>query len=345
MKIRNIDTQGIGQRAYTYAQTIIQDSGHLIQAVDGNTDIGIDGYIRIRKRTRLRKIEQDTEVVYENWVDTGNLVGIQIKGVSKIPLSGSNSYYIAKGNKAVFGVNFHSKKKLDAKKTVWKNFVGPIILVFVDLKTKVAWWTDLLDETSYDRNGYSILIKKDQVFDSNSFGKIKRLGKELFGTSELITIKAQNGPFNLLRVKNLKESAKEIYKSFGGKGDLPFPSTINPSLGEIRFSRSGWKHMTRLNRRQMRIINSLILIGIGREICLKVPKYTKVKKGLVRETKQYIKKVEFLTLRANVEFNFRQKSIVQVVLRRVRKFDKINPDRKIPDKIYFHSVYEPYRKE
>lgn len=345
MKRRNLDTQGIGKRAFTQAQTIIQDSGHLIQQVDGDTDIGIDGYIRIRKRTRLKKVEQNKLVCYEDWVDTGNLVGIQVKGVSKVPMTGSSSYYITKKDKTIFGVNFQSKEKLKAKKSVWQNFVGPVILVFVDLETKITWWTDLLNENSYDKNGYYVLIQKNQLFDSNSFREIRRLGKELFSQTELITIKTTNWPFSVLKVKDFKESAKEYYKNLGGNGNLPFPPTYNPTLGEIKFSRSGWKHITRLNRRQMRIINSLVLIGVAREICAKVPKYTKVKKGIVRETNQYIKKVEFLTLRANVEFNFRQKSIVQVVLRRLKEFDKINPERKIPDKIYFHSVYEPYRKE
>jgi hypothetical protein len=66
---------------------------------------------------------------------------------------------------------------------------------------------------------------------------------------------------------------------------------------------------------------------------------------MVRESNRYIKKVEFLTLRANVEFNYRQKSIVQVVLRRVKTFDKVHPELNISDRTFFHSVYEPYRKE
>lgn len=50
-------------------------------------------------------------------------------------------------------------------------------------------------------------------------------------------------------------------------------------------------------------------------------------------SKQYIKKVDFLTLRANVHFNFRQSSIVQVVLRRVRTFDKLNGAKVIPEQV------------
>lgn len=345
MSRRNLDTQGIGKRAFTVAQTVIQDSGHLIQPVDGDTDIGIDGYIRIRKRTKFKKIENHKVKFYEDWVDTGNLVGIQVKGVSSIPEKGSNSYYITRKDKSTFGVNFSSKENLDSKKNVWTNFVGPVILVYVDLNTKTSWWTDLLNEKSYDENGYSVIIEKSQVFNDQSFRPIKRLGKELFKEGELITIKTKNFPFIRLSVSGFKESAKELYNNLGGNGEIPFPPTINPTIGEIKFSQSGWKHITRLNRRQMRIINSLILLGVAREICVSVSKYTKVRKGMVRESNRYIKKVEFLTLRANVEFNYRQKSIVQVVLRRVKTFDKVHPELNISDRTFFHSVYEPYRKE
>jgi hypothetical protein len=95
----------------------------------------------------------------------------------------------------------------------------------------------------------------------------------------------------------------------------------------------------------MRIINSFILLGVSKIICETVDQFSSVKKGVVRQSNQYIKKVEFLTLRANVTFNFRQSGIVQVVLRRVRSFDKLNSLRKVPDQVFFHSVYEPYRKE
>lgn len=345
MSRRNLDTQGIGKRAFTQAQTVIQDSGHLIQAIDGDIDIGIDAYIRIRKRTKFKKIENHKVKFYEDWVDTGNLVGIQVKGVSAIPKKGSNSYYITRKDKTTFGVNFNSKENLDSKRKTWQNFVGPVILVFVDLETKDSWWTDLLDENSYDDNSYSVIIKKNQVFNQSSFKSIKRLGKELFKRNELLTISTKNFPFIRLSVGGFKESARELYNNLKGEGEFPFPETINPTLGGIKFSQSGWKHITRLNRRQMRIINSLILLGVAREICEKVTKYSKVKKGMFRESERYIKKVEFLTLRANIEFNYRQESIVQVVLRRVKTFDKIHPEQVIQDQIFFHSVYEPYRKE
>lgn len=344
---RNLDTQGIGKRAFTAVQTIFQNNGHLIQPIDGDTDIGIDGYLRLRKRVKFKKVEKNKEVLYENTVDTGNLVGVQVKGVTKIPEKKSNSYYIIKKDKTCFGVNFKSRDKLNSKKEIWENFVGPVILVFIDLSTNEAWWANLNDQIVFDSNGYSVNVKKENKLDASSFKHIKKLGKELFSQNELIIIKTDNSHFTKLSVASFKESAKDLYRMLGGKEDseYPMPATINPVLGEIKYTRSGWKHMTRLNRRQMRIINSLTLLFVSKLICEEVTKFTKVKKGEFRESRRFIKKVEYLTLRANVEFNFRQDSIVQVVLRRVRTFDKFYQNSKIPAEIFFHSIYEPYRKE
>ena len=94
----------------------------------------------------------------------------------------------------------------------------------------------------------------------------------------------------------------------------------------------------------MRIFNSLLLLYVSKLICEQVQNYSKVKKGEVRKSKQFIKKVEYLTLRAKVNFNYRENAIVQVVVRRVKIFDFINAIT-LPDLHYFHSVYEPFRKE
>lgn len=345
MTRRNLDTQGIGKKAITIADLKIQDSGHLLQTIDGDTDIGIDGYIRIRKLTKFTRVEKNKRVQYQDYVDTGNLVGVQVKGVTEIPKTGANSYYINLKDKSKFGVNFGTKEKLNSKKEVWKNFVGPVILIFVDIENNQCWWSDLNNDDSYASNGYSVLVDKNNLLDDSAFKQIKKLGKELFVSNNLMEIDSANHDFHLLSLTDFKKSAKELYKSLSDENEPFYTVTKNPTLGSVEYSKSGWKHITRLNRRKMRIINSILLLKVSKRICETVPYFTKVKKGLVRESNRFIKKVDFLTLRANVNFNYRQKSIVQVVLRRVKTYDKYNGASKIPDKIYFHSVYEPYRKE
>lgn len=345
MTRRNLDTQGIGKKALTAAQTIIQDSGHLLQTIDGDTDIGIDGYIRIRKSIKFTQTIRNKKVPCEDYKDTGNLVGIQVKGVTSIPKTGSNSYYINLKDPNYFGVNFGSVDNLNSKREVWKNFIGPVILIFVDLKTKKCWWGDLNNEKSYSSNGYSVIVDKSKEFTTSSFLSIKKLGREFFIAKDLIEIDTKNSDFFELGLSNFKKSAFQVYKTLSKEDEPFYTDTKNPSLGLIKYSKSGWKHITRLNRRKMRIINSLLLLKVSKRVCETVPNFTRVKKGEIRETKRFIKKVEFLTLRANVNFNYRQNSIVQVVLRRVKTFDKVHYSKKIPDEVFFHSVYEPYRKE
>ncbi|TBO44313.1 DUF4365 domain-containing protein [Pedobacter kyonggii] len=345
MPKQNFDTQLTGQRAFTEAQKAIQDAGHFLQPVDGSIDDSIDGYIRLRKKVTVTKNTKKGSIKGDIGVETGNLIGIQVKGVSSIPASGSNSYYITVADKDKFGVNFSKKEKLDRHKKVWQNFIGPVILIFVDLDTKKCWWADAQNPSVYSTAGYSMLIDKKNILDFQAFKKIKKLGREKFVSNDVPHIDTVNTDFPTLRLTDFKQSAKDLYSNLQGIGKEPYSLIYNPLIGKIRYSLSGWKHITRLNRRKMRIFNSLMLLGVSYRICSEVETFTKVKKGVIRESKRFIKKVDFLTLRAEVHFNYRQSSIVQVVLRRVKTFDKQHPTIHVQDQVFFHSVYEPYRKE
>jgi hypothetical protein len=342
--VRKNDPQATGRKGINLTEAIILEAGHLFQPIDGDVDTGIDGFIRLRKKVKKKKVVSNKLTSYEEYVETGNIVGVQVKTVSKIPIRGTNSYFVNLKDKTKFGVSFKARKTLDKKRSIWDNFVGPVILVFVDLETRRAWWVDLNDENVYSSKGYLVFVEKSNLFTTLSFKAIKKIGKELFATKELISIKTKNHHFNFLALFDFKKTAKEVYSNLSGRG-IYYQPTINPTLGEVKYTRSGWQHITRLNRRKMRIFNSILLLGVSKTICEKVGNFTKVKMGLYRESERYIKKVDFLTLRANVHFNFRQSAIVQVVLRRVKAFDKIHPNSKIKDQVFFHSVYEPYRKE
>lgn len=341
---RNLDTAGIGRKGINRTEEIVLDAGHLLQTIDGDIDEGIDGYIILRKYVKFRRINDGLMKRFEDYVETGGLIGIQVKTVSSIPKTGAASYYINISKQDYFAVNFNSKEKLDKKKEIWKRFIGPMILVFVDLETRNCWWADLKDDSVYENNDYSVLVKKTDYFSVESFIKISKLGRELFVKAHLIDINTNNGTFLPINLLNIKESAKQYYKDLNNPDELYYP-TNNPRLGEVKFTKSGWKHITRLNRRKMRIVNSLVILPVAKLICEQVNQFSTVKRGHIRSSKKYVKRVEYLTLRANVNFNFRQSSIVQVVLRRVKTFDLKNPERIIPDEIFFHSIYEPFRKE
>src|SRR5690349_1147831 len=95
MNRRDLDTQGIGKRALTIAQGIVEDAGHFLQTVDGSIDKGIDGYVRMRRRTKGFKVINKRKIPVADYEETGNLIGVQVKGISLIPETGSHSYYIA----------------------------------------------------------------------------------------------------------------------------------------------------------------------------------------------------------------------------------------------------------
>jgi hypothetical protein len=171
---------GTGIKAVNKAISIIEDLNHFFQKIDGGSDTGLDGYIRIRKKIEIKKNINGTLKKGYDYVDTGNLVGVQIKGVTSTPSTGSNSYYVNIADKKKFGVNFKSKDALDKKRKVWRTFIGPVILIFVDLNTKKCWWTDLNNEGAYQDNGYMVEVNKSDELTSAAFKQIKKLGKESF---------------------------------------------------------------------------------------------------------------------------------------------------------------------
>jgi hypothetical protein len=52
MSLRNMDTQEIGELGFSFVNTIILKSHHLLVKIDGSIDKAIDGYIRIRKHIK-----------------------------------------------------------------------------------------------------------------------------------------------------------------------------------------------------------------------------------------------------------------------------------------------------
>src|SRR5690606_26074119 len=143
-------------------------------------DDSIDGFIRVRKKVEWKKVIKNKEDKVFDFVDTGDIIGIQVKGVSRIPLKGSESYYITLQDKTKFGVNFGNADTLERHKSIWKNFIGPVIVIFVDLETKRCWWVDTQNAESYGVGGYSMIIDRGNLYNESSFKKIKKLGKELF---------------------------------------------------------------------------------------------------------------------------------------------------------------------
>jgi hypothetical protein len=141
--------------------------------------------------------------------------------------------------------------------------------------------------------------------------------------------------------KSVKESAREYYHEWI---KAPLEERIHPELGDITISRVGWRHITRQDRKQNRIINSLALLSVAKKIITKTSKCYQVRQ---LETKSNLDGTfvltDFLSIKCNVTFPFRQGSLIQVILKRKRKLNGNNDI--IGSKIWFYSIYEPLAKK
>ena len=115
-----------------------------------------------------------------------------IKGIIDEVLYKADTIYleliVSLKDKTMFGVNFGLKENLQKHRTVWINFIGPVVLIFVELSTKKCWWADLNDRNSYNSSDYLVKVDMGNRFDLSSLKQIKKLGTELFVTQELIEI-------------------------------------------------------------------------------------------------------------------------------------------------------------
>ena len=116
----------------------------------------------------------------------------------------------------------------------------------------------------------------------------------------------------------------------------------NPSLGEIIINRSGWRHISRRSRGYDKIFQSWQLLSIARKMIQIVDKAYQITKHVstFEDENQYILK-DYISLRANIIIPNRNKTVIQVILRRSRTVNKVN--RETNQKIWFYSVYEPRR--
>jgi hypothetical protein len=289
---------------------------HGWQPYSAINDNGVDSLIIFRK----------------NGEDTGEIMFAQVK-------CGTGKGYFKKTLKRPehFGVKV-GEGYINDHRPKWNKLPGPIILIYVDYYSKKAWWTDLKDDFSYSSENKSIiLIPKKQRFGKHSFGEFKNLKGRLFVSKEIRSVRMMNDEFSYLKVNvPIKESAKSYYTAWANG---PVNLRSHPELGEIIISRTGWRHLTRSNRKQNRIINSLSLLSVAKKIITTENKCHQIKqfKSIVSADNSIVM-TDYLALKCNVIFPFRQSALVQVILKRKRKFNANNDF--IGSRIWFYSVYE-----
>jgi hypothetical protein len=269
----------------------------------------------------------------KNGEDTGEILFAQVK------CGTGNGYFKKTKNRPKhFGVQVGEEYILKHRPR-WEKLPGPIILIYVDFHTSKAWWTDLRDDNSYSIDNKSIvLIPKYQRFGKHSFGELKKLKGRIFVSKEIKHLNTEKEQFEYLKLgKSIKENAKDFYKKWAKDKVV---EREHPELGEIIVSRVGWRHLTRSDRKQNRIVNSLSLLGVAKEIIKQTKKCYQIKElDTTYLSDGSILISDYLALKRKVIFSFRQESLVQVILKRKRLF---NPSKdEIGSKVWFYSVYEP----
>lgn len=279
-------------------------------------DDGIDGTIHIRKKGE--------------W--TGEVIYAQIKA--------GDGYKVETRNRpGVIGIQL-SQNYIESHRLRWEVLKGAVILVFVGDDEK-AYWTDLKSENSYTTENKSIiLINRQNRFGLHSKGHFKKIAGFFPEDRKLVTIKLKDDDIKFIRIdKPIKNFAREFYREWSKS---PTNERTNKLLGEIIINRVGWRHISRKSRGYLNIYHSWMLLCVAKKMIQEVDSVFEFRKS--KETDENGEEYQlnsFYSLRAKVIFPNRQESVVQVVVRGYRKYNK--DTHLIEQRNWFYSVWEPRR--
>jgi hypothetical protein len=235
---------------------------------------------------------------------------------------------------------------LETRRKQWLAQPLPVILFaylyFHDEPGAKALWVDLRSNDSYSDNRKNLLIPLSNTFKTTTKGALMRLcGKGPSGpVSHRLTLDFTDTKY-LRGLGKFKSSARKFY--VGWAHDSVAERT-HPVLGEILVSRVGWKHICRPNRKKERILQSWLLLSAAKKIILNVDEWHALGRSRTRMVSNKIRQtIDFLGLRAEVHFNFRDSSLVQVILRRSQEYN--TETQSFGQKIWFYSVYEMRRED
>ncbi|PWE72165.1 hypothetical protein B1R38_18195 [Bacillus cereus] len=267
------------------------------------------------------------------WRENGNIIDaiyVQCKG-------GDSYLPVRKDGK--FRIQRLTKEYVTKHKEVWSKVASPAILVVTD-SNKKAWWIDLKSNDSYNATGEELYGDSSRIFNSKAKKDLKNLLSKKLRQDGIPKLKIKSKYLsNYLQNISLKESSQKLYKQLAnGKME----SNCAELDGKIKFTRVGWRHMTRAKRSKERIIQSLLLLPVVKEIINNASDYEKVEAKYYKDASTGSKVIlEKLVIQAQCSFNYRFPSIVRVVLLRKREFNTEGET----EKVWFYSVYEARRKK
>lgn len=292
-------TQNQGQRGVNLVEGLVLGPMRARwQALDAQNDDGVDGLI----------LFQDTDGFL-----TGQIAQVQVKSL-QLATTGAGNVKIPIG-----------KPKLERLARGWHASPGAVILVWVDPSNQSAYWTNLRDPGSIVDG--SIVVSLSNRFDKTAAGAIRMLCGTLGPDNLHKQIISTRSDSQYIRpTSKLRADAKEFYKSIGTL------AAENTGLGNVEFTRIGWRHITRPTRPLARIVQSLQLLGIAKRIVREVSRTERLR---VLDDK-----AAFYGLTAQVFFPHRDAAIIRVILLQLQP---TNPSDIV--RTWFYSVYERRRRK
>ncbi len=192
---------------------------------------------------------------------------------------------------------------------------------------------DLKQDSSYSASNNSVvLVPKAQRFEEHSKGLILKLCGSALIDGRLPQIEATRNDTGYISLSGrLKQDARNFYKLWAKSAPR------HAELGAVNITRVGWRHMTRKGRHRERIAQSFQLLGIAKRMTEEIPTYSRLGHVRTREVGDRTEILDYVGLRARVTFPHRDRSVVQVVIRRRRIFDN---EGRSSTSCWFYSVYE-----
>lgn len=277
-------------------RVVLRDWASRWQPLDAHNDDGIDGLIFLEK----------------GGAATGQVIYVQIKCYQRPSKSGDVNVSIG-------------RTKLAKAIKKWRKLVGAAILIHVDPDTLEARWVNL--HADGDLLSASVRVPASQLFNADAKTVIGELCGTLHRDVTAKNVDTYADDFPHLRSKeHIQTAARKFYRELASR-----PIEIGETGQQVKFTREGWRHITRRGRPQLTRFQSLVLLGAIRPI-LQVSSTLDIR---LQPTPHEPDNEKYFAIKAAVSFPHRQSGIIKIVLHR--------NDADKPGQYRFHTIYEPRR--
>jgi len=295
---QGLSTQRTGQIGVNVVERIILKCWRSRwQPLDAHNDDGIDGLIFLE----------------DSRGPTGQIIFAQIK---------CHKRKTNKDGDITVGMK---RSRLWAHASRWRKVAGAAILIAVDPATLEAHWTDVknLDPTATS----TIVIPRGNELDKSSKGLIAKLCGTVHRDLMLPRLATVSRDYpHLQNAANFPAEARKFYSSLK-RMELKFAGSEIP----VHFSKAGWKHITRGDRKSLLRFQSYTLLGV-------IPKLMAATKA--DDLRPFSSDPKFedalFCASAAVSFPHRQTAIVKAIFKLI--------DMQGTKHFEFHTIYESRRR-